>query len=142
MSNTPSITPLVGRILLSLMLVWSGIGKVMAFSFMTGYAVAKGLPFPALAIGAAAAVEILGGLAIILGFETKLTAWILFLYLIPVTFVFHSFWAVQGPENMDAMIHFMKNVTIMGGFLMLAEFGAGGYSFDTASAKKTQPAAN
>lgn len=131
-----SITPLVARVLLSLMLVWSGIGKVTAFSYMAGYAAAKGLPSPALAIGVAAAIEILGGLTIILGFKTKLAAWVIFLYLIPVTFVFHNFWAVQGPEHIDTMIHFMKNVTIMGGFLMLAAFGAGGYSFDAASARR------
>jgi len=135
MSNMPSsITPLVARILLSLMLVWSGIGKVMAFTYMAGYAAAKGLPAPGLAIGAAAAIEILGGLAVIFGFKTKLAAWVIFLYLIPVTFVFHNFWAVQGPDHIDSMIHFMKNVTIMGGFLMLAAFGAGAYSFDAASA--------
>lgn len=134
MSN--SITPLVARILLSLMLVWSGIGKVTAFSYMAGYAAAKGLPAPALAIAAAAAIEILGGLAIIFGFKTKLAAWVIFLYLIPVTFVFHNFWAVQGPDHINTMIHFMKNVAIMGGFLMLASFGAGGYSLDAASTKK------
>jgi putative oxidoreductase len=118
------------------MLVWSGIGKVTAFSYTTGYAAAKGLPTPALAIGVAAAIEIAGGLAIIFGFKAKLAAWVIFIYLIPVTFVFHNFWAVQGPEHIDTMIHFMKNVTIIGGFLMLAAFGAGGYSLDAASARR------
>jgi putative oxidoreductase len=136
MSNTPGITPLVGRILLSLMLVWSGFSKVMAFSLMTGYAAAKHLPAPALAIGAAAAIEILGALAIIFGFKTKCVAWVIFLYLIPVTLVFHNFWAVQGPGHIDSLVHFMKNTAIMGGFLMLAAFGAGGYSLDAVFSKK------
>lgn len=135
-NSCSSITALTGRILLSLILLWSGINKVMGFSSMAGYAAAKHLPAPALAIGAAAAIEILGGLAVIFGFKTKLAAWVIFLYLIPVTFVFHNFWAVQGPGHLDATVHFMKNITIMGGFLMLAAFGAGGYSCDAACEKK------
>ena len=136
MSKCSSVTALVGRILLSLMFLWSGIGKVTAFSFITGYAAAKHLPAPAFIIGAAAAIEILCGLAIVFGFKTKCAAWVLFLYLIPVTLAFHNFWAVQGPEQMNTVIHFMKNVAIMGGLLMVAAFGAGGISIDAACEKK------
>jgi len=135
MANSPgSAVKLIGRILLSGVFIGSGLSKVIAFSMMTGYVAAKGLPMPAVALGIAAAVEILGGLAVLAGFKTKIASWILFLYLIPTTFVFHNFWALQGMEKMDNQAHFMKNLAIMGGLLILAASGAGGYSVD---ARKT-----
>jgi putative oxidoreductase len=132
----PGVASLIGRILISVMFLWSGIAKVAAFSMMTGYAQAKGLPLPAAGIATAAAIEILCGLAVLTGFQTKLASWALFVYLIPVTLLFHNFWAVQGADRMDAQVHFLKNVAIMGGLLILAASGAGGYSFDAARAVK------
>ena len=138
MANSPgSAVKLIGRILLSGVFIGSGLSKVIAFSMMTGYVAAKGLPMPAVALGIAAAVEIVGGLAVLVGFKTKIASWILFLYLIPTTFVFHNFWALQGMEKMDNQAHFMKNLAIMGGLLILAASGAGGYSVD---ARKTTAA--
>jgi putative oxidoreductase len=81
-------------------------------------------------------VEIFGGLSILLGFQTRIGAWLLFLYLIPTSVVFHNFWALQGMEKMDAQAHFFKNVAIMGGLLFVATFGAGAYSVDAARLKK------
>jgi putative oxidoreductase len=118
------------------MFLWSGVAKIAAFSVMTGYAQAKGLPFPAAGIAAAAAIEILGGLAVLTGLQTKLASWALSVYLIPVTLLFHNFWAIQGADRMDAQIHFLKNVAILGGLLILAASGAGGYSLDAARAAK------
>jgi len=138
MANSPgSAVKLIGRILLSAVFIGSGLSKVMAFSMMTGYVAAKGLPMPAVALGIAAAVEILGGLAVLVGFKTTIASWILFLYVIPTTFLFHNFWALQGMEKMDNQAHFMKNLAIMGGLLILAASGAGGYAVD---ARKTATA--
>ena len=84
MSNSSAgATSLVGRILISLIFVMSGFQKFMMFSMMTGVAAAKHLPMPTLAIGTAATIEVLGGLAILAGFHTKLAAWVVFLFLIP-----------------------------------------------------------
>jgi putative oxidoreductase len=80
-------------------------------------------------------VEILGGLAVLAGFYSRFTAWILFLYLIPTTFLFHNFWAFQGADRIDPLIHFEKNLAIMGGLLLLAAFGAGPYSIDSSRAQ-------
>ncbi|HTS12327.1 MAG TPA: DoxX family protein [Candidatus Limnocylindrales bacterium] len=138
MANSPgSAVKLIGRILLSGVFIGSGLSKVIAFSMMTGYVAAKGLPMPAVALGIAAAVEILGGLAVLVGFKTTIASWILFLYVIPTTFLFHNFWALQGMEKMDNQAHFMKNLAIMGGLLILAASGAGGYAVD---ARKTATA--
>jgi len=138
MSNSStSIVPLFGRILLSSVFILSGISKITAFAMEEGYVVAKHLPLPAVALTIALVVELAGGLALLAGWCTKFTAWILFLYMIPTTFLFHNFWAMQGMDRYDNTIHFQKNLAIMGGLLILAAFGAGAYSVDSARAPRT-----
>ena len=137
MSNSStSIVPLFARILLSVVFILGGIGKIFAFSLEEGFVAAKHLPLPAVALGVALIIELVGGLAILAGLRTKFTAWIVFLYMIPTTFLFHNFWAMQGADRLDAMIHFEKNLAIMGGLLLLAAFGAGAYSVDSARAPR------
>jgi putative oxidoreductase len=129
-NSSHSIVPLFGRVLIAAIFLISGFFKIAGYSQVVGYAAAKGLPFSAVAIGCAAGVEILGGLAVLVGFKTRIAAWLLFLYLIPTTFVFHNFWALEGMARQDNMTHFLKNVAIMGGLLILAANGAGAYSVD------------
>jgi putative oxidoreductase len=137
MSDTStSIVPLAGRLLISAIFIFSGLNKLGAHAAMVGFSASKGLPAADLAIWLAAAVEILGGLSILLGFQTRIGAWVLFLFLIPTSVVFHNFWALQGMEKMDNQAHFFKNVAIMGGLLFVATFGAGAYSIDAARLKK------
>ena len=134
--SSGSIVPLIGRILISPVFILSGMNKIMAFSMMTGYVAAAHLPLPKVSLACAAAIEILGGLAILTGFQTKVAAWIVFLFLIPTTLLFHNFWAMQGMERQDNMGHFQKNLAIMGGLLILAAYGAGRYSLDSSGAPK------
>lgn len=131
--NDPSksVAPLVGRVLIALIFVFSGVNKILNFSMMTGFAGARGMPLPALMIAGAAAVEILGGVALLAGIQGKIAGWVLFLFLIPTTLIFHNFWAMQGADRIDNEAHFMKNLAIMGGLLFLATFGPGQYSFDS-----------
>ncbi|MGH9758307.1 MAG: DoxX family protein [Candidatus Acidiferrales bacterium] len=136
MPNTGgSLTPLVARVMLSSMFLWSGLAKVIAYSTMVGYAASKGIPLAGIAVACAAVIEILGGLAVITGFHTRVVAWVLFVYLIPTTIVFHNYWALQGAVRLDTQTHFMKNLAIMGGLLLLAHFGAGDFAFDSTSKK-------
>jgi putative oxidoreductase len=136
MNSAHDITTLAGRILISVMFLISGFFKVGGYAQIVGYATAVHLPAPGVAIALAAAVELACGLAILAGFKTRFAAWLLFLYLIPVTYFFHNFWAVQGQEQQTQMINFLKNAAIMGGLLVLAVNGAGAYSADRALAKK------
>jgi putative oxidoreductase len=106
---------LVGRILLTAIFLISGFFKVRAYSQMVGFATAKGLPLAGAAIACAAALEIIGGIAILAGFKARIVSWALFLYLIPTTFLFHNFWALEGMERQDNVTHFLKNLAIMGG---------------------------
>jgi putative oxidoreductase len=137
MTSSDSLITLSGRILISVIFLISGVFKVAAYSQMVGYATAVRLPAPGVAIALAAVVELAGGLAVLAGFKTRILAWVLFLYLIPVTFFFHNFWAVQGAAQQTQMVNFLKNAAIMGGLLVLAVNSAGGYSADAALAKKS-----
>jgi putative oxidoreductase len=137
MSNSSgSIVPLIGRILISPIFILAGISKIANFSVITGYAANAHLPLPGVALACAAAIQILGGLAILMGFHTKFAAWIVFLFLIPTTLMLHNFWTMAGAERTINISHFETNLAIMGGLLILATFGAGAYSVDSARAPK------
>ncbi|MGC2332989.1 MAG: DoxX family protein [Candidatus Acidiferrales bacterium] len=136
-NSSGGIVPLIGRILLSSVFIIAGIGKIGGFSMEEGFVASKHLPLPAVALAIAMIIELVGGLAILVGFYTRFTAWIVFLYLIPTTFIFHNFWTMQGADRLNTMLHFEKNIAIMGGLLLLAAFGAGGFSIDSARAPQS-----
>jgi putative oxidoreductase len=94
---------------------------------MTGYVASKGLPVPSVALGVAAAAEILGALTILVGFKARIRVVALFLPLIPTLLLFHNSWALQGMEKMNNQAHLFKNLAIMGGLLIVAANGAGGF---------------
>jgi putative oxidoreductase len=135
-NSSGSVVPLLGRILISVIFIVSGIEKIVAFSMFAGYVAAAHLPLPKISLAIAIVIELLGGLAILTGLYTRFTAWILFLYLIPTTLLFHNFWAYQGAARMESQINFEKNLAIMGGLLFVAKFGAGAFSFDAPRAPK------
>lgn len=112
----------IGRVLLSVIFILSGISKIMDWQGTAAYMGAQGLPWVPLLLGLAAAVEILGGIAVLVGWYARWAAWLLFLYLIPVTVVFHSFWALTGAEQQTQLVNFLKNLSIMGGLLLVAAY--------------------
>jgi len=121
--------PLAGRILLALIFVISGYNKLVGFDGTVGYIASKGLPLPQLAAAAAIAIELIGGILLVIGWQTRWAATAIFLFLIPTTLIFHPFWAVAAGKQME-MIQFMKNLCIMGGMLYVMAFGAGPLSVD------------
>jgi putative oxidoreductase len=136
-NSSGGIVALIGRILLSSVFIIAGFGKIGGFAMEEGFVASKHLPLPAVALGIATIIELVGGLAILAGFYTRFTAWIVFLYMIPTTFIFHNFWALQGADRLNTTLHFEKNIAIMGGLLILAAFGAGSLSIDAARAPKS-----
>jgi putative oxidoreductase len=134
-SSGNDIVSVAGRVLISVIFLVAGTNKLLAFKVFAGMLASKGFPLATAAMATAVAIELLGGLAILFGFRTKVVAWIIFLYLIPTTLTFHNFWAMQGMARTDNQIHFLKNLAIMGGFLLLAANGAGRYSLDARSNK-------
>jgi putative oxidoreductase len=91
---------------------------------------AHGMTAIPLLLTGAILVEILVGAALLLGFQTRVSAGLLFVYLIPTTLVFHNFWMLSGAEQQMQMVHFLKNLAIMGGLLEFVGVGAGALSLD------------
>ena len=124
-ASNSSTTILIGRILLAAIFLLSGFGKLTAISGTAGYFGAMGLPVPTVTAIVVGLIELVGGLAILVGFQTRIAAWVLAIFTIATALVAHTGWADQ-----NQMIHFLKNVAITGGFLLLASSGAGAYSID------------
>ncbi|MES2423381.1 MAG: DoxX family protein [Pseudomonadota bacterium] len=121
---------LLGRLLLAALFLPAGIGKLIGFAGTVGYISSKGLPLPEVGAAIAVVVEILGGLALILGFGTRLAAVVLAFFTLAATVFFHNFWAVPAEQQMVQQLMFMKNIAVTGGLLTLAAWGAGAWSLD------------
>jgi putative oxidoreductase len=131
MSNTlNSVLLLAGRILLALIFLLAGIGKLVDWSATERMMTDHGMIGVSFLLPAAAFLEISGGLALLAGWATRPAAFALFLFLIPTTLIFHNFWAYDGLAQQNQMQNFMKNLAIMGGLLELAAAGAGAYAID------------
>jgi len=109
----------VGRVLLSLIFILSGLGKIPHFHDVAGMMAGKGIPLAGVALAITLLIEIGGGLLLLTGFKAKYAALVIFLWLIPVTLVFHHFWGIPAEQQQDQMVNFLKNVAIMGGLLVL-----------------------
>ena len=125
-----SFCALAGRILLSAIFLFSGFHKLTDWSGTAATMTGKGMPAVPLLLAGAIAFEILGGLSVLLGLWGRGGAALLILFLIPTTLVFHNFWAVEAAQQQMQMIHFMKNLAIMGGLFVVAGMGTGRYSVD------------
>jgi putative oxidoreductase len=125
-----NLAAFVGRLLLVLLFLSSGWGKVADPSGTLGYMNSVGLPFPQLLLWGSVLVEIGAGLAILLGWKARWAAALLFLWMIPVTAAFHHPWAGDPSQAQMQMVHLMKNLSIMGGLLLLLALGPGGWSVD------------
>jgi putative oxidoreductase len=124
-TSNSSVTILLGRILLAVIFLLSGFGKLTAIAGTAGYFGSLGLPLPTVTAIVVGLIELLGGLAILVGFQTRTVAWVLAVFTIATGLVAHMNWADQMQ-----MINFLKNLAITGGFIVLASSGAGAYSID------------
>ena len=116
---------LVGRILISILFIVAGYGKLTGLGGTAGYFGSMGLPVPMVTAILVTAIELLGGIAILVGLFTRPVAYLLALFCIATAFVGHGDFSVAGNN-----IHFMKNFGLAGGFLFLAAFGPGAFSVD------------
>ena len=120
----------LGRFLFALIFLMAGANH---FNKQTiGYAAAsQGVPLAAIAVPLSGVLAIAGGLSILLGYRAKLGAWLIVLFLVPVSLMMHKFWTVSDPMMAQIqMILFMKNVSMLGGALLISQFGAGPFSLD------------
>lgn len=121
---------LLARILLMLLFIPSGWGKLLHFGGTVALMAHEGLPLPLLAAIIAIVMELPVALAILLGSYTAPLAALLAIYTLAAGFIGHHYWTLAGPERIANMINFYKNVAICGGLLLLWVTGAGKYSLD------------
>jgi putative oxidoreductase len=121
---------LAGRILLGLIFILSGFGKIAGFDGTVGYIASAHLPLPTVVAALTILIELGGGLALVTGFYTRQTATVLAVFTVLAGFIFHNFWDADAAHKMAQQINFLKNLSIAGGMLVLAAFGPGTLSVD------------
>ncbi len=126
---------LIGRFLMASLFLPAGVTKLMGFDGTIAYFGSLGLPMPFIVAIAVIFIEILGGLALIVGYKVKLSAIILALFTLGASLIGHAYWAVPADQAFVAKLLFYKNIAIVGGLLILASVGAGRLSMDQVQEK-------
>ncbi|HVE50776.1 MAG TPA: DoxX family protein [Casimicrobiaceae bacterium] len=121
---------LLGRILLAILFIISGFNKIGGFEGTAGYIASKGLPVPQVLTALTILIELGGGILLVVGFKARWAAIAIAAFTIIASFIFHAYWAVPPAERMMQYLSFWKNITIVGGLLMVFAFGPGRYSID------------
>ena len=124
-----NIVVLVGRVLFSSIFLKAALGH---FSQPTiGYAASQGVPLAEVLVPLSGVMSFVGGLSILLGYKARYGAWLLVLFLVPVTVMMHKFWGIADPMAARMQqIMFMKNLSMIGASLLIANFGSGPLSLD------------
>ena len=129
MDNLQALSAPIGRLLLSMIFIFSGFTKITGYAATQGYMEAMGVPGMLLPL--VIAVELFGGLAILFGFKARLVAILMAGFSVVSALLFHQFWVDESQMN-----PFMKNIAMAGGFLMIFAHGAGAYSIDNSNHRR------
>jgi putative oxidoreductase len=124
-NSSNDVLALTGRVLIATIFILSGASKLADPAGTIGYIASAGLPLPQLAFAGAAAVELFGGLALVLGYGTRIVALALAIFSILAALTFHS-----ALSDQNQFIHFFKNIAMAGGLLQVVAFGGGRFSLD------------
>lgn len=120
---------LAGRVMYAVIFIVASLGHFSRAEI--DYAAQQGVPMAGLLVPVSGVIALAGGLSIFLGYRAKIGAWLLVLFLIPVTVMLHNFWAVKDPMMAQMQLAmFMKNISMMGAALLISQFGAGPLSLD------------
>jgi putative oxidoreductase len=125
MDNLKTYLPPLGRLLMSSLFIWDGVRQLLSPSVFAQYFASEHVPLPNVAIWISIPIHILGGMALLVGFKTRWAAALLALLCVATAFGVHL-----PIGDQDNMIHFYKNLVMMGGFLYVVAFGAGAVSID------------
>ena len=128
--NTQAIPVVIARILLALMFVLAGFGKLTGLEGTAGYIASKGLPAPMLLAIAAGVVELVAGVLLIIGWQARWAALALAVFTVVASVIFHNYLAMPAEQQMMQQLMFMKNIGVVGGLLFVFAFGAGTVSLD------------
>lgn len=129
MDKLQELSAPIGRLLLSMIFIFSGFTKITGYAATQGYMESMGVPDMLLPL--VIAVELLGGIAILLGFKARLVAILMAGFSIVSALLFHQFWIDESQMN-----PFMKNIAMAGGFLMIFAHGPGSYSIDNSHTRR------
>jgi len=133
MDQFQKIASLAGRILLAFMFILSGFGKITGYDGTAAYMAAKGMPMIGVLLPLTILTELGGGILLAIGYKARWAAFALAGFSILAGLVFHDFWNVtDAAQHMNQQIHFMKNLSIAGGMLMVFALGPGRLSLDKA----------
>jgi putative oxidoreductase len=130
MDSNKDFAALVGRVLLAVMFVWAGFGKITGYAGTAGFMASAGMPMVGLLLPMTILLELGGGIALILGWKARIVALALAAFTLVATLVFHRFWEMQPDAVMANTLFFYKNVGVIGGMLMVFAFGPGKFSID------------
>lgn len=112
----------IARILMAVIFIISGFGKITGFAGTTAWMASMGLPFPAVLLVLATVVELGGGIALALGFQVRYSAALLALFTLAITPVFHAFWAAAPEAAEIQQLMFLKNLAMAGGLIHIANW--------------------
>jgi len=129
-SKTQDLFALIGRLLIALLFIPGGFGKIAGFAGTVGYIASRGVPLPEVCAAIAIIVELGFGLLLLVGYQTRWAALGIALFTIVITFIFHNFWGVPAEQVMMQKMSFFKNMAIVGGLFGFAAFGGGRFSID------------
>ena len=133
MRTAETFAPVLGRLLIAALFIPAGLTKIAGFENTAAYMAAQGLPLVSLLLVTTILIEAGCGLLILIGWRAREAALLLFLFLIPVTLIFHGFWGIEDlTARAQEQRAFMKNLAIMGGVLMIAGLGSGPLSLQSA----------
>ena len=120
---------LAGRQLFSIIFIIASAGHFTREAIES--AARHGVPLPDLLVPVSGVIALVGGLSVLLGFQTRIGAGLLVIFLVPVTVMMHNFWASTDPlTHQIEQAMFLKNLTMLGGALVISYFGAGPLSLD------------
>lgn len=136
MNTYQSVLNLVGRLLIVALFLPAGLGKIAGFEGTLGYFASLGIPAPVFALVATIVIEVLGSIALIVGFQTRIVAVIMAAFTLAAAVTGHAYWASPSDAAFIAQLLFFKNIAVMGGLLVLASTGAGSFSIDGRKAAK------
>lgn len=128
--NAPAPVVVVARVLLALMFILAGFSKFAGLEGTAGYIASKGLPLPGVLAFATAVIEVVGGIALAVGFQARIAALVLALFTLVASVIFHNFWALPADQAFVQQLMFMKNLAVAGGLLFVFALGAGPASLD------------
>ena len=121
---------LFGRVLMALIFVQSGFGKVLDMGGFSASLAAKGVPFASVFAAIGSCVELFGGLAILLGWQTRYAAALIAVFTVMATLISHRYWEYADAARRAQAVNFQKNICIIGGYLVLMAAGGGRFSLD------------